>query len=99
LKKLPLHKYRFSVITYETDVYDTNVPGGIDGSQERMRNARDIFKSHGYELISGNIANVDLEHPFEDWYVDPAVINEDVIKRFKRDSDDISPAHCYMLFQ
>jgi len=99
LKNLPLDKFRFSVITYETDAYDENAPGGVDGSRERMHESREIFKSYGYELVSGNISDLDTEHPFEDWYVDPEVVDENVINKFKRNSDEVIAAHCYMFHQ
>ena len=90
LKKLPFDKYRFSVIAFETDFYDKTVD-----PEESLRNreeSRNFLKSLGYELIVGNIANVgplgkDDLSPFEDWYVDPAVVSPELIELFKTTSE------------
>jgi hypothetical protein len=90
LKLIPFDKYRFSVITYETDFYDKNIP-----YEESLRNReeyRKIILSHGYELIAGNICNVSKNDFFEDWYIDPNIVDNDIIKLFKKSSEfnDIS---------
>jgi hypothetical protein len=64
LKALPLDEYRFSVITYETDLYKD----GPDAGEEAM----EILLSRGYELVVRNVAN--QNNPYEDWYVDPTVL-------------------------
>ena len=76
LKNIPLDEYRFSVITFETDIYRD----GADIAEE----SRKIFLDHGYELIAKNVSNRGV--PFEDWYVDPTVVDLDLIKQFKNDS-------------
>ena len=77
LKNLPLDEYRFSVITYETDIYRD----GIELAEE----SREIFSDYGYELIAKNISNRGV--PFEDWYVDPNVVSRDLIDQFKINSE------------
>jgi hypothetical protein len=77
LKKLPLDKYRFSVITYETDVYN--------GDLECAEESRKIFSEFGYELIIKNVAC--LGNPYEDWYVDPMVVDNDTINIFKNNTE------------
>ena len=72
LKALPLDEYRFSVITYETDVYQNGPEYGEE--------AIDILLSHGYELVVKNVAN--LYNPYEDWYVDPSVVDPEIVKKF-----------------
>ena len=73
LKVLPLEDYRFSVITYETDVYSS----GADIQDEQI----DILKSNGYQLV---VKNVKCEgNPYEDWWVDPAVVPEYIWKPYK----------------
>jgi hypothetical protein len=67
LKALPLDEYRYSVITYETDVY-------CDGPDSQDEQAR-ILKSHGYQLVAKNVMNEG--NPYEDWWVDPAVVPEE----------------------
>jgi hypothetical protein len=76
LKNIPLDEYRFSVITFETDIYRD----GSDIAEE----SRKIFSDYGYELIAKNVSNRGV--PFEDWYVDPTVINSELINQFKINS-------------
>lgn len=95
LKLLPLDKYRFSVITYETDFYDTSVTR--EDSLKNREESRKILLSHGYELIVGNVANTSTEDPFEDWYVDPKVVDPKLISLFKGSPELNQPAEKYML--
>jgi hypothetical protein len=79
LKRLPLDKYRFSVVTYEHDRY-------VSGP-EYMDESRRIFESFGYVRV---ISNVLWEgRDFEDWYVDPNVVPSDVFQKYI--SDNIDP--------
>lgn len=96
LKKLPLDSVRFSVITYETDVYDPTTPK--ETSEQIRQESRDIFKRYGYKMIVGNISNLTDDAPFEDWYVDEEFISADTIKRFEY-SDLPIASHKYMLEQ
>jgi len=81
LKKIPLDKFRFSVITYETDFYDTNTP---DDLKIYIRDeSRRILESNGYFLMAGDVSNTSDEFPFEDWYVDPELVNPEIIKKFE----------------
>lgn len=72
LKALPLDEYRFSVITYETDTYKD----GPDAGEEAM----EILQSLGYQLVVRNVAN--LNNPYEDWYVDPQIVNPEIVEKF-----------------
>jgi hypothetical protein len=60
------------VITYETDLYKD----GPDAGEEAM----EILLSHGYELVVRNVAN--QNNPYEDWYVDPTVVDPEIVKLF-----------------
>ena len=73
LKTLPLDDYTFSVITYETDVYSS----GADIQDEQI----EILESHGYQLVAKNVKCEG--NPYEDWWVDPAIVSEDVWKPYK----------------
>lgn len=73
LKVLPLDDYRFSVITYETDVYSS----GADIQDEQI----EILESHGYQLVAKNVKCEG--NPYEDWWIDPAIVSEDVWKPYK----------------
>ena len=59
LKKMPLDDYRFSVITYETDVYSS----GADIQDEQIH----ILESKGYQLVAKNVKCEG--NPYEDWWV------------------------------
>lgn len=76
LKQVDLDTYRFSVITFETDAYQ--------GNDAVIRQSRAIFTDHGYQLVASNVKN--LGNAFEDWYVDPQVVSEDVWKQFQCDN-------------
>lgn len=77
LKNIPLHQYRFSVITFETDLYN----GGGDSAKESHR----ILTNLGYELVIKNVSNDG--NPYEDWYVDPNLVGRDIINIFRDVSD------------
>jgi hypothetical protein len=89
LKRIPLSEYRFSVITYETDYYDTNTPKEL--KDEIRAESRRILQDYGYLLIVGDVCNLGND-PFEDWYVDPEVVDEQIINLYKNrpDFNDIS---------
>lgn len=72
--QLPHDEYRFSVITYETDLYAFG--------QECQKKAMDFLLTRGYELVVSNVAN--LNNPYEDWYVDPNVVSSDIVAKFKQ---------------
>ena len=73
LKSLPLNEYRFSVITYEHDSY-------ADGDT-----ARDLSRKHlnkyGYKLVAADVCNGN--NPYEDWYIDPNIIDQGRWKPFE----------------
>jgi hypothetical protein len=78
LKALPLADYRFSVITYETDVY---VAG--DGPQKE---AFEILSDFGYTRAVKNVAF--QGNPFEDWYVDRDHVDLDALAKIMDNSDE-----------
>ena len=73
LKALPLDDYRFCVITYETDVYSS----GADIQDEQI----EILESHGYQLVAKNVKCEG--NPYEDWWIDPAIVSENIWKPYK----------------
>lgn len=95
LKILPLDTYRFSVISYETDYYDPSV--SREASKKNRDESRHILLAHGYELVVGNVANVSNEDPFEDWYVDPQVVDRKIIDLMKNSPEFNRPAEKFML--
>jgi hypothetical protein len=95
LKMIPLDKFRFSVITYETDFYDTNTP--LELKEYIKEESRRILKENGYEMMVGNICNTSEKFPFEDWYVDPSVINPEIIDQFKSSEEYNLTSDKYLL--
>ena len=95
LKLIPFDKYRFSVITYETDLYDSAM--GKSNSLRNRDESRAIILSHGYELLVGNICNTSINDPFEDWYIDPNVIDKDIIKQYTKSSEFNDIAENFLL--
>ena len=69
---LPFDKYRFSVITFEHDLYSS---GPI-----YMELSRELLNSKGYQLVAQNVRC--FGRVFEDWWVDPRVISEDVWSKY-----------------
>ena len=78
LQRLPHHRYRFSVITFETDVFA--------GHQHVQQQAQEFLQSMGYQLVIKNVAvknyTTNTWEPFEDWYIDPGVIDPSIAELF-----------------
>jgi len=70
LYKLPLLDYRFSVITYEHDLYATPKNALIKAESQG------IFKLLGYKLVAENVTDGISSRPFEDWWIDPLTIKD-----------------------
>lgn len=85
LKKLPLEEYRFSVITFETDLYA--------GGQEVQKEQWEILSSLGYQRVVKNIKNEG--NPYEDWWIDPSVVGEDIWKQFVNENVEFDEVILY----
>ena len=68
LKQMPLDEYRFSVITYEHDLY------ADPANKEIKKESIDILSSLGYKLLVENVDDSSPDRVFEDWWIDPKVI-------------------------
>ena len=68
LNQIPLTEYRFSVITYEHDLYADLANKEI--KEESVR----ILSSLGYELLVENVNDGSPDRIFEDWWIDAQVI-------------------------
>lgn len=67
LKKIPLDRVRFAVITFEHDCYATG---------PEVKNAsRSYLQSHGYQLVVNNISRHGLAQDFEDWWIHPDLVD------------------------
>lgn len=78
LHRIPFHKYRFAVITYEHDSYR-------DPSTKPA--SREYLQSHGYQLVVSDISFNEEGCSFEDWWVHPALVNPDIVQRMVDVSD------------
>jgi hypothetical protein len=75
LKKMPFNKHRFSVITFEHDLY-------FDPENYKVQNESQAFlKSLGYELVIENLAITG--NVYEDWYIHPDEIKKDIWTKAK----------------
>lgn len=77
LLAIPFEEYKFKIITYEHDHY-------VDMTNSYRDKSRRYLKSLGYELVVENVSGNDF-CPFEDWWIHPDLVDEDIIKRFKSD--------------
>lgn len=64
LKSIPFDEYRFSVITFEHDLYANSDNARI--KQEQY----DILSGYGYTLVKDNVVCNHPDLPFEDWWID-----------------------------
>jgi len=85
LMLIPFDKYKFNVITYETDLY-----AGGDGPKLQTE-SREYLTSLGYTLVVGNVCNTPGK-PFEDWWV-----RTEILKDLKIIEDFNQPAGYYFL--
>jgi hypothetical protein len=82
LRILPLHEYRFKVITIEHDQY-------LYGDTYREPQ-RQLLQSHGYLLLCSDVyaeqpGYEGKECPFEDWWIDPSEFSGELIEKIKCD--------------
>jgi len=89
LQRIPFHKVKFAVITFEHDKY-------IDENQEIQDKARKYLESFGYIQIVNNVSE-DNWSAFEDWYVHPDLVDESIIKKMMCISDESKRADKYFL--
>jgi hypothetical protein len=68
LLALPLEKYRFSVITFEHDLYASESNIDIKNKQ------KEVLFGLGYQLVKENVVCNSPDYPFEDWWIDPKVV-------------------------
>ncbi len=89
LKKIPLQRVKFAVITFEHDNYVTEY-------KDIKENSRKYLESFGYVLVANNIAE-DNWCDFEDWYVHPDLVDKSLIQKMQSISDNVQRADLYML--
>jgi len=80
LYQFPFDEVKVSVITYETDVYSGNSDPQIE--------SRKYLKDFGYEMVCSNVCY--SGNPFEDWYVNPDLVDSNLWERFRCDNIEAS---------
>jgi hypothetical protein len=88
LTKIPFDKYRFAVITFEHDYY-------ADLTKIYREKSREFLIEKGYTLVGSNISPND-NCAYEDWWVNPELVDADVIEMFLSNSDCTKSAEKYM---
>ena len=85
LLKIPFHRIKFRVITFEHDYY-------VDESVKEK--SRDYLRSFGYQLVVNDVA-VNEYDSYEDWWVHPELVNPKIIELLSSNSE-INPANAYI---
>ena len=75
LLKIPFDRVKFGVITYEHDYYN-------DKTKLYRKKSRDYLKKMGYKLLVGNISPNNTNMPYEDWWIHPDLIKEEIYSLF-----------------
>ena len=84
LRKCPFDECRFSVITYEHDLY---------ASGTRYAELSRIFlKSQGFQLVAKNVRC--FGRTFEDWWIDPNVIPKATWSKYDCEDTEFSSIFC-----
>jgi len=91
LLKIPFHKHKFRVITFEHDHY-------VDDTQSIRDKSRKYLQSFGYELVVSNISP-DEYSPYEDWWVHPELVDSKLIDIMKSTDDKVKKADKYIYNQ
>jgi hypothetical protein len=76
LKNILTCSRRFSVITFEHDLYVEYMHDSRYKTREVKEESRKLLEENGYKLVADNIQDY-RGVPFEDWYIDPTVISFD----------------------
>jgi len=86
--KIPFDKYKFAVITYEHDYY-------IDRTQSYREKSRKFLQEKGYILVANDISP-DGKSNFEDWWVHPDLIDENILNTMSLVNDETKHIENYI---
>jgi hypothetical protein len=67
LQRLPWHRYKFKVITFEHECY-------CEGPEIKIA-SRKFLSEQGYQLVADNISHMGLSIDYEDWWVHPDLVD------------------------
>lgn len=87
--KIPFDKYKFRVITYEHD-YPADV------TRQYREKSREYLRSKGYQLIVNDVSP-DGEWNFEDWWVHPDYVDEQIKEKMMSVTDNKTKIEDYFL--
>jgi hypothetical protein len=96
LKKLNseiMNHYKFAVITFEHDIYNSNY------LNTRLE-SRKIFENRGYLRVFSDINN-EGECPYEDWYIHPELVDMNLVNNLikKNENNYKSNIKCNQYFE
>ena len=86
--KIPFDEYKFAVITYEHDYY-------VDVMRAYREKSREFLMSKGYVLVVNDVSPDGVSN-FEDWWVYPDLIDENILMKMKSVIEGIH--HCKEYF-
>jgi hypothetical protein len=88
LKRIPLDRCKFAVITFEHDNY-------CDFDKSIKEKSRRYLESYGYKMVVNNISE-DRYSDFEDWWIHPDLVDNNIVEKMICISDDIKKADLYI---
>jgi hypothetical protein len=89
LKKIPFDQFKFKIITYEHDYYNTD-------RKELREQSREYLKSKGYVLVVNDIAPDEWRN-YEDWWVYPGLVDEKILSKMLDHGDRVKKGEDYIL--
>tara|TARA_Y100000389_G_scaffold12878_1_gene11529 strand:+ start:2742 stop:4640 length:1899 start_codon:yes stop_codon:yes gene_type:complete len=90
LLKIPFDRVKFGVITYKHDYYN-------DKTKLYRKKSRDYLKKMGYKMLAGNISPNNTNMPYEDWWIHPDLIKEEIYSLFIEKEKDYIFGEDYIL--
>ena len=95
-----LQKIQFKILTFEHDFFS-----GSAESQQVRTQSRKLLESAGYELVANDVTILPTDgrpansNPmwFEDWWVDPGMINHTTIQAYKNVDQELQPKYWHTI--
>jgi tetratricopeptide (TPR) repeat protein len=89
LKRIPFDEFKFRVITYEHDFYNTD-------KKDLREKSREYLQSKGYTLVVNDIAPDEWRN-YEDWYIHPDHVDKSIVNSMKDLRDIVKKGEDYIL--